>query len=603
MNITGPRASFFILSLCGWITVSALASGRCMSQPEQAQPQAALHGAPPTVAQSANVTVVARAVTANVNVTDAMLLNAAKDGDNWLLHGRTYDNQRYSPLKQINPANVRRLVPVAIVQTGVANSFEATPLVINGVMFVSTPGDHVQAYDATSGAPLWSYTPSLRFSDLCCGPQSRGVAVAYGKVFLAQLDGTLTALDARNGAVVWKSDYEATLPTDAVFYSFTMAPQVYDGMVIVGSSGAEYPGRGFVQAYDAATGKLLWRFRTTAAPSEPGGDSWSGDFYLRGGGSVWSTPAIDPKLGLVGFAVGNPNPDLDGHDRLGDNAYTNSVVGIGVTDGKLRWWNQEIAHDLWDYDAAAPVIFMDARDGRGKLVPAAAQAGKVGNVFIVNRETGERLRKSDPFVPQSASLFQEPPKNGSVTIYPASNGGSQWSPAAFSPRTREFYVMGVHEPATYTTLEVNAYKPGTPVAGQVMGGRINFVMDGKDAMALSGTLSAVNVDTGKIDWQYKSSLPMVGGVLATASDLVFCGEMDGHLSAFNARTGKKLWSFNLGVAVAGPPVTYRVNAVQYVAVAAGGLSANAWPRLMTALGRPQFGDVIAIFAVADRAAH
>jgi alcohol dehydrogenase (cytochrome c) len=584
MNI--HRAGLFALGLL------VLASGKCLAQPPDLS-----HTAPAAAAQPAEATLVARPITANVTVTDAMLRNAAKDQDNWLLNGRTYDNQRYSPLKQVNPGNVRRLAPVAIIQTGVANSFEATPLVVNGVMYVSTPGDRVQAYDAASGEPLWSYMPSLRYSNLCCGPQSRGVAIAYGKLFLAQLDGTLTALDARNGAVLWKSDYQSTLPADSYFYSFTMAPQVYDGMVIVGSSGAEYPGRGFVQAYDAAGGKLLWRFRTTAAPSEPGGDSWSGDSYLRGGGSVWSTPAIDPARGLVGFAVGNPNPDLDGHDRLGDNAYTNSIVGIGAGDGKLRWWNQEVPHDLWDYDAAAPVIFMDARDSHGKLVPAAAQAGKVGNVFIVNRETGERLRKSDPFVPQSASLFQVPPENGSVTIYPASNGGSQWSPAAFSPRTRDFYVMGVHEPASYTTVEVKAYQPGTPVAGQVMGGRLNFVMDGKDEQAMFGTLSAVNVDTGKIDWQHKSALPMVGGVLATAGDLVFCGEMDGQLSAFDARNGKKLWSFNLGVAVAGPPVTYRVKGVQYVAVAAGGLSANAWPRLMSRLGRTQFGDVIAIFAL------
>ena len=188
-----------------------------------------------------------------------------------------------------------------------------------------------------------------------------------------------------------------------------------------------------------------------------------------------------------------------------------------------------------------------------------------------------------------------------MVIYPASNGGSQWSPAAFSPRTHDFYVMGVHEPASYATVEVKPYQPGTPVAGQIMGGKLNFIMDGKGEQALFGTLSAVNVDTGKLDWQYKSPLPMVGGVLATASDLVFCGEMDGHLSAFNARTGSKLWSFNLGVAVGAPPITYRVNNVQYVAVAAGGLSANGWPRLMARLSRSSFGDVIAIFALPEKA--
>jgi alcohol dehydrogenase (cytochrome c) len=593
-----PRHRFpgLAVCVCAFIACAPLALG-------QNAPADSSHGAAPGPAPSVSMTTVAKAVTADVTVTDAMLRNADKDENNWLLHGRTYDNQRYSPLGQITPENVRQLAPVAIIQTGVSNSFEATPIVVNGVMYVSTPGDHVLAYDAVTGDPLWSYTPSLRFSDLCCGPQSRGVAVAYGKVFLAQLDGTLTALDARNGAVIWKSDYEATLPVDAVFYSYTMAPQVYDGMLIVGSSGAEYPGRGFVQAYDAGTGKLIWRFRTTAAPSEPGGDSWSGDSFSRGGGSVWSTPAVDPEHGLVSFAVGNPNPDLDGHDRLGDNAYTDSIVGLGVRDGKLRWWNQEVPHDLWDYDSAAPVIFMDARDASGKLVPAAAEAGKVGNVFIVNRLTGERLRKSDPFVPQSANLFQDPDKGDGATIYPASNGGSQWSPAAFSPRTRDFYVMGVNEPAIYRTVQVKPYKPGTPVPGQIMGGRLNFVMDDKNDQALFGTLSAVNVDTGKIDWQYKSPLPMVGGVLATASDLVFSGEMDGHLSVFNAHTGRKLWSFNLGVAVGAPPMTYRVNGIQYVAVAAGGLSANGWPRLMSKLGRTQFGDVIAIFAVPDGGHH
>jgi len=578
----------------------SLGSACVMAPPLLAQAPPESHGAPvPAATQAAEVAgaVVARPITADVTIDDSRLLNAARDQDNWLLHGRTYDNQRFSPLTQIDRSNVTRLVPVSIIQTGIANSFEATPLVVNGVMYISTPGDHVLAYDAASGALLWSYTPSLRFSNLCCGPQSRGVAVAYGKLFLAQLDGLVTALDARTGKLVWQSDYQSTLPADPVFYSFTMAPQVYDGMIVVGSSGAEYPGRGFVQAYDASNGKLLWRFRTTAAPSETGGDSWSGDSHVRGGGSVWSTPAIDPARGLVSFAVGNPNPDLDGHDRLGDNAYTNSIVGLDVKTGKLRWWHQEVPHDVWDYDAAAPVILMDAKDKTGKLVPAAAQAGKVGNVFIVNRETGELLRKSDPFVPQSPNLFQQPPTSGSVTIYPAANGGSQWSPAAFSPRTRAFYVMGVHVPATFTTVEVQPYKPGTPVVGQVMGGRLSFITDGKDELAMYGTLSAVNVDTGKIDWQYKSPLPMVGGVLATASDLVFSGEMDGHLSAFDARTGQKLWSFNLGVAVAAPPITYRVDGVQYVAVAAGGLSANGWPRLMARLGRPAFGDTIAIFAL------
>ena len=569
-------------------------------------PAGAGHDTPPPVSAPAPATVVTSPITANVTVTDAMLRNADKDMDNWLLNGRTYDNQRYSPLTQINKANVKHLLPVAIIQTGVSNSFEATPIVVNGVMYVSTPGDHVQAYDAVTGHPLWSYTPSVRFSDLCCGVQSRGVTAAYGKLYLAQLDGTVVALDAKTGEVVWKSDYEKTLPPDPVFYSFTMAPQVYDGMVIVGSAGAEYPGRGFVQAYDANTGALLWRFRTTAAPDQPGGSSWSGDSYLRGGGSVWSTPAIDPKNNLVSFSTGNPNPDIDGHDRLGDNSYTDSIIGLDVKTGKLSWWRQEVPHDLWDYDAAAPVIFMEARDEQGHMVPAAAEAGKVGNVFIVNRLTGKLLRKSEPFVAQSKNLFQAPPTDGSrIVIYPASNGGSQWSPAAYSPRTHDFYVMGVNEASYYSTTEVEPYQPGTPVPGQIMGGRLGFIFNNEEptAVPFSGTFSAVNVDTGKLDWQHKTELPMVGGVLATASDLVFTGELDGNFDAFDAKTGNKLWNYNLGVSVGAPPMTYRVKGVQYIAVAAGGLSANSWPRVMARLGRPVNGDVVAIFALPDKAGH
>ena len=570
-----------------------------------AQAPAAGHDTPPpATAAPAPATVVTSPITTNVTVTDAMLRNAGNDMDNWLLNGRTYDNQRFSPLTQIDKTNVKHLLPMAIIQTGISNSFEATPVVVNGVMYVSTPGDHVQAYDAVTGHPLWAYTPTLRFSDLCCGPQSRGVTVAYGKLYLAQLDGTIVALDARTGDVVWKSDYEKTLPADPAFYSFTMAPQVYDGKVIVGSAGAEYPSRGFVQAYDANSGAVLWRFRTTAEPDQPGGASWSGDSYTHGGGSVWNTPAIDPQNNLVSFATGNPNPDVDGHDRLGDNAYTDSIVGLDVNTGKLSWWNQEVPHDLWDYDAAAPVIFMQARDAQGQMVPAAAEAGKVGNVFIVNRLTGKLLRKSEPFVVQSKNLFQSPPKDGSrIIIYPASNGGSQWSPAAFSPRTQDFYVMGVNEASYYATNEVVPYQPGTPVTGQIMGGRLGFIFNNEEptAVPFSGTLSAVNVDTGKLDWQHKTDLPMVGGVLATASDLVFTGELDGNLDAFDAKSGAKLWSYNLGVSVGAPPMTYRVKGVQYIAVAAGGLSANSWPRVMAKLGRPANGDVIAIFALPDKA--
>ena len=238
------------------------------------------------------------------------------------------------------------------------------------------------------------------------------------------------------------------------------------------------------------------------------------------------------------------------------------------------------------------------------MVPAAAEAGKVGNVFIVNRLTGKLLRKSDPFVLQSSTMWTVP-SDKPVNISPGPNGGSQWSPAAYSPRTHEFYVMGVNEAWTYTSKKVEPYVSGTPLVGQVIGGTMKTIFDGtaQNTISPSGSLSAVNVNTGKIAWQYKADLPMVGGVLATASDLVFAGEMDGNLDAFNARSGKELWHFNLGIAVTAPPITYRVNGVQYLAVAAGGLGVNGWPQLMARMGRPLNGDVVAIFALPDNTVH
>ena len=551
----------------------------------------------PTMAESVQTA----PITADVMVTDAMLKGAAADKDNWLLFGRTYENQRFSPLTQINDKTVKKLVPVSIIQTGISNGFEASPIVVNGVMYISTPYDHVQAYDAVTGAVLWSYNPKLGYSNQCCGPVSRGVAVAYGKVFVAQLDGIVVALDAKTGKVLWKSDPAKTLPSDPAFYSFTLAPQVYDGMVVVGSSGGEYPTRGFVQAYDANTGALIWRFRTIPGPGEPGHETWAGESWKYGGGSMWDTPALDVKTGLLIFGVGNPNPDANGRLRLGDNAYTDSVVAVNAKDGKLAWWHQIVPHDMWDYDQCAPVVFFDADDGHGNLVPAVGEAGKEGNLYIFDRRNGELLRKSDPFVLQSPNLYK--PQNNEP-VYPSPAGGNTWSAAAFSPLTHNFYVPGANMAwSYYQDKDAKPYTPGTPVAGQFIGGRMHIISGvdkSVDTISVSGTFSAIDVNTGKIAWQYKSEYPMIGGALATAGNLVFTGEQNGAFDAFDAKTGQKLWHFNLGVGVTAPPITYRVNGVQYVAVAAGGVGANGYERMLQLKGRPQFGDVIAIFALMDK---
>ena len=524
---------------------------------------------------------------AGLTADDSVLARAASDRDNWRLHGRTYDNQRFSPLTGINRRTLGKLQLVHVLHTGVANSFEATPLVIDGVLYLVTATNHVQAWDAVTGKQLWAWQPEkLDFTEACCGPQARGVAMAYGKVYTALFDGHLVALDAKTGKMIWQTDPEKTHPEPKHYYTYTQAPQVYDGMVIIGTAGTEYETRGMLEAYDAQTGAKLWEFRTTAAPGEPGGDTWKNDAWKFGGGSIWNTPAVDVKNDLLVFSTGNPNPDYQGDSRPGDNAYTDSIVAVHAHTGKLAWWYQEVPHDLWDYDASAPVMLFDAKDASGKTVPAAGQAGKVGNVFIVNRLTGKLLHKSEPFVEQSANMFSPPSRTG-TTLLPGVNGGSLWQPPAFSPRTHYFYVLGSNIPMTFTTIDFPDSKPGGPWVGRHTGG----VMKRADGPQ-SGTLTAIEVNSGKIAWQYKSPQPIYGGVLATASDLVFAGEMSGDFSAFDARSGEKLWTHHFERAVCSPSMTYRVKGVQYIAVGVNGCRGGHVPT-----GTPQFGDEVAIFAL------
>jgi len=574
-------------------------AGVAWAAPASPTPAAApLPSQPPTVVDAAPVA-------ADVNITAKQDLAAGQDLDNWMLYGRTYDNQRFSPLNQITADNVGKLTPVAIIQTGVVGSFENSPIVVNGIMYVSTPYDHVLAYDATTGKELWSYTPDLGYTQLCCGPESRGVAIADGRLYLGQLNGDLVALDAKTGKVEWTK--QVGDPRGA--FSLTMAPQVYDGMVIVGTSGAEYPTRDFVAAYDGATGKEIWRFYTIPSPGEPGGNTWSGNSWKTGGGSMWNTPAIDAKRGLLIFAVGNPNPDNYGGDRKGANAYTDSIVAVHVKTGKLAWWYQQVAHDVWDYDADAPVVLLDVKGANGDMVAAAAEAGKEGNVFIVSRDNGHLIRKSEAFVGQSKTMWTKPPLSGYVNIFPGAQGGNEWSPEAYSPDTHLFYVDGTNE-----SWEYSGDKPDMTVTGHLrLGGVLQPItpqgpielgepganahkahVDG--AIPPTGDLSAVDPDTGKITWQYKSDEPMLGGVLTTAGNLVFAGEMNGDFDAFNATTGQKLWHLNLGSGVNAPAITYRVNGRQYIAVAAGGNAANGNPVLMKKLGL-NYGDAVAILAL------
>ena len=507
----------------------------------------------------------------DVTVSDQMLQNPNKHDGDWLLDGRNYWNQRYSPLDQIDADNVKQLSPVAIVQTGMTGSFETTPVVVHGVMYATTPVvDHkmkIMALNAATGDILWETTYKLGHYKICCGPVNRGVAVAYGNVYVVTLNDKLISLDASNGKVEW----EKSVAKARAGYSETMAPQVYDHTVIVGSAGGEWPIRGFVAAYNAESGKQMWRWHSTD-PKSFEGDSWK-----HGGGMVWTTPAVDPKQGLVIFSTGNPNPDLYGDNRKGDNLYTDSIVALHLKTGKMAWHYQEVKHDVWDYDAVSNVVLFNIKEN-GKTIPAAGEAGKTGWFYIVNRRNGHLIRKSEPFVRHSKNMFSKPTKSG-VEMLPGANGGSEWSPPAFSPKTDDVYILGMNQLMNFTTE-----KPAT-LPGQIrLGSAFTNV---KKGAIQNGTFTAVNVTTGKIDWQYHAPQPMIGGALATAGNLVFTGEGNGYFDAFNATTGKKLWRFNLGAGVNAPPVTYKVGGTQYVAVAAGGNFQLGFP----------YGDAIAIFKV------
>lgn len=510
-----------------------------------------------------------------VRVSDAMMASAAQDTSDWLLEGRDYTNQRYSPLDQVNAGNVASLVPVAITQTGIIGSFEATPIVVNGVMYVSTPVSDkkmkILAMDATDGEVIWETTYSLASFKICCGPVNRGVAVAYGSVYFVTLDDKLVALDAANGEQRWS----VTLADPSLGYTETMAPQVFDGKVIVGSAGGEWPIRGFVAAYDASNGTQRWRFQTTD-PKTYAGDSWK-----RGGAMVWTTPAIDTERKLVIFSTGNPNPDLYGASRKGDNLYSDSIVALHADTGKLAWHYQEVKHDVWDYDATSNVVLFDVRQD-GQSIPAAGEAGKDGWFHIVDRRDGHLIRKSEPFVTHSPNMFSQPTKKG-VQMLPGANGGAEWSPPAYSPRTGEVYVMGMNQLMNFTTEKPKGGKGDIRLGSAFTNVKKGGIQD--------GTFTAIDVSTGKIAWQDKLPQPLIGGVLATAGDLVFMGEGNGYLDAFDAKNGERLWRFNLGAGVNAPPVTYAVKGVQYIAVAAGGNFQLGFP----------YGDAIAIFRLASAA--
>jgi PQQ-dependent dehydrogenase (methanol/ethanol family) len=512
-------------------------------------------------------------------VSQAMLDGAGANAAAWLHSNGSYEQTRFYPGSQINAGNVAKLKPAFVFQTGVLESMETAPIVVNGVMFLTTSFNHVYAIDAKTGEEFWHYKHKMGpITTFCCGPNNRGVAIEGGRLFMGTLDAKLVALDAKTGKLVW----ETQIADPEKGYSETMAPVVVDGKVLIGTNGGEYGIRGFVKAFDAKDGKLLWTFYTIPETGQEG--VWAendatgrnmkrdipaekkalaekgGGFYQTLGGGVWMAPAVDKKTRTVFFVVGNPSPDLYGAIRPGDNLYTDSIVAVDLDRGTYKWHFQYVAHDVWDLDAVSPPILTQAKDASGKMVDVVIHGGKTGHIYVHERSTGKLIRFSEAMIPQE-NMWVLPTKEG-ARMLPGANGGVEWSPMAIHPKHRLAYAANLHQPMTYHVEEA-AYPGGSKLW---LGGAFKTI-PGEDQW---GRLVAVNLDTGKVVWGVKTPQPLIGGVLATAGDLVFNGEGNGWFKAFDARTGKELWKYNCGAGVNAPPVSYTLDGKQYVAVAAGG---------------------------------
>lgn len=512
------------------------------------------------------------------NVSQAMLNSAAKDGKNWLLPNGSYDQTRHHPASQINTGNVSKLRPAFVFQTGIVESMETAPIVVDGVMFVTTSYNHVYAINAVTGEQYWHYKHKIGpVSTYCCGPNNKGVAVSEGKLFMGTLDAKLVSLDAKTGKLLWETE----IADPELGYSETMAPSVANGKVLIGTNGGEYGVRGFVKAYDANSGKLAWTFHTIPEKGHEG--VWAendatgrnmkrdigaekaalaksgGDFYKTLGGGVWMTPAVDVKTNTVFFVVGNPSPDLYGAERPGDNLYTDSIVAVDLNTGNYKWHYQYVAHDVWDLDAVSPPILVDVKDKSGKMIPGVIHGGKTGHIYVHDRSNGNLIRFSEPMVSQEG-LWTLPTKEGARMSLGA-NGGVEWSPMAVNPGLRLAYAVNLEQPMTYH-VEAAAYPGGKLWLG---GAFKNSV--GEEQF---GNVTAVNIDTGKVVWKARTDQPMIGGALSTAGNLVFAGEGNGWFKAYDAKTGKVLWQYQCGAGVNAPATSYTVNGKQYIAVAAGG---------------------------------
>ena len=501
-------------------------------------------------------------------VTSEDLLAGLKDPTRWLTYSGDYNGHRHSPLTQITPANVHQLVAQWTFQTGALGAFQATPIVLDGVLYVTGFNSNAWAIDARSGRPFWRYRREVP-EDLrtCCGAVNRGFGVLGDRLFMTTIDAHLVALDMKTGGVL----YDIELEDYRVGYSATIAPLVVKDKVIIGIAGAEFGTRGWIDAYDAQTGKRVWRFYTVPAPGEPGGDTWPAqDAYKRGGGSIWVTGTYDPEQNLVFYGTGNPGPDYYSHVRKGDNLYTASLVALDADTGTLRWHYQFTPHDVHDWDSTqVPVLGELPIDGAPRKV--VMFANRNGFFYVLDRMTGKVLL-AKPFVhttwakaigPDGRPVLLPgniPDENGTRTC-PDLGGGTNFMSPSYDPAVRLFFVTARETCAIYYGWD-QPFKAGEHYEG----GGTQRARDHKNF----GALRAIDPLTGEPKWEFRYPSTSASGVLTTASGLAFAGDGDGNIIAFESRTGKHLWHYQVGSPLrATSGTTYMLDGRQYLLVPAG----------------------------------
>jgi alcohol dehydrogenase (cytochrome c) len=506
------------------------------------------------------------------------ILKADQEPQNWLNYSGTMASQRHSTLTQITPGNVKNLELQWVFQARSLEKFEATPLVVDGILYTVQAPNDIVAMDAVTGRVFWSYSylPS-QAARPCCGRVNRGLAILGDTLFMGTIDAHLVAVDAKNGHVLWNT----TVARPEAGYAITHAPLVIKDQVIVGTAGGEFGIRGFIAAYDAKTGKEAWRFYTIPGKGEPGNETWEGDSWMHGGASVWVTGSYDPALNLTYWGVGNAGPDFTGDDRKGDNLYSSSVVALDPDTGKLKWHFQFSPHDEFDYDATQVPVLTDM-EWQGRSRKVMLWANRNGFFYVLDRTTGQFLL-GKPFTKVTwADGFDEKgrplkvsaamPTAEGTKVYPGVQGGTNWYSPSYSPKTGLFYIPVWDNYSTVFAKEPVKYVEGREFAGKMPRGTIPFtpgaVSFRKEEDGI-GFVRAIDPKTGEKKWEFKMADVTEAGILTTASDLLFSGGREGYFYALNARSGELLWRASLGSGIACGPMTYSVGGRQYVAVSAG----------------------------------